>query len=117
MPVSARQLEAWHPLNVTGNARNPIAFTEGKQAEKQQQPVGLHKRFQMVSDGRPMPMRFIRYSVRVLIGPGLNGTFVSDLWAFLPGFVSNSVVVVVWRGGEGGVTKIIPNLINIEMAC
>lgn len=41
MPVSARQLEAWHPPNVAGNAWNPIAFTEGELAEKQQQPVGL----------------------------------------------------------------------------
>lgn len=41
MPVSARQLEAWHPPNVTGNVWNPIAFTEGKQADKQRQPVGL----------------------------------------------------------------------------
>lgn len=41
MPVSACQLEAWHSPNTTGNAWNPSAFTGGKQADNQRQPVGL----------------------------------------------------------------------------
>lgn len=69
MPVSARQLEAWHPPNVTGNVWNPIAFTEGKQAEKQRQPVGLQTQVRQRgrergndggTDGRPMPMKLRR---------------------------------------------------------
>lgn len=69
MPVSACQLEAWHPPNATGNAWNPIAFTEGKHADKQGQPVGLRTQVRQRgrergcdggTDGCPMPMKLRR---------------------------------------------------------
>lgn len=52
MPVSACQLEAWHSPNTTGNAWNPSAFTGGKQADHQRQPVGLQTQVRQGERGR-----------------------------------------------------------------
>lgn len=69
MPVSARQLKAWHPPNVTGNVWNPIAFTQSKQAKKQRQPVGLQTQVRQRgrkrgndggTDWRPIPLKLRR---------------------------------------------------------